>query len=63
LGRHVGVSGRVGFGGGRVGWGLMLSKTSLEQVYANRMTTMAQVDGMIRNFYNTRPACAAGFST
>lgn len=35
-------------------WGLMLSKTSLEQVYANRMTTMAQVDGMIRNFYNTR---------
>ena len=39
----------------------MLSKTSLEQVYANRMTTMAQVDGMIRNFYNTRPHVLRAF--
>ncbi|MGG4603453.1 methyl-accepting chemotaxis protein [Paenalcaligenes sp. Me131] len=42
-------------------WGLMQSKKSLETVYQTRMSTMAQVDSMVRNFYNTRQSVLLAF--
>ena len=41
--------------------GLMQSKESLETVYKTRMSTMAQVDNMVRNFYNTRQSVLLAF--
>lgn len=42
-------------------WGLIQARDSLETVHQTRMSTMAQVDSMIRNFYNTRQSVLLAF--